>query len=67
MYVIFTGGNYWAMVETPGTITGDFKIVSGLRWVKSKKQFSGRWKLFPCPKHYQLLTKQEVKAQLGLD
>lgn len=58
--VIFTGGNYWMVTALP-EVTNDFKVIGGFRWIKSKKEFSNRWKLFPCPKHYQVLNEQEIK------
>lgn len=64
MHVIFTGGNYYAVPELPQISEGaDFKMVSGLRWIKSRRAFSNRWKLFACPRGYQRLTREQQIAQ----
>ncbi len=61
--IIFTGANYWKLTEAPGTITGDFKLIAGYRWIKGNKSWSAKTKLFPCPKHFQKLTDEEAKQQ----
>lgn len=61
--IIFTGVNYWKLFEAPGVITNDFKVVAGYRWIKATKSWSAKTKLFFCPKHYQILTEAEAKAQ----
>lgn len=63
MTIIFTGANYWKVKELPKEIKSDFVLVEGFRWIKGNKEWSKKSKLFPCPKHYQVLTNEEAKAQ----
>ena len=67
LYILFTGSEYWAVPELPANITGDFKMCSGYRWVKSRAAFSKRWQMFACPKNYQTLTPQEMTAKVKVD
>ncbi len=68
MYIIFNGSNYWLVQE--GWINAlkewdknsHFKLIEGVRWIKSAKAFKGRVKMFPCSRDYQVLSKREAEV-----
>lgn len=68
MFIIFNGANYWLVQENwmvalkEWDKKSDFKLIEGVRWVKSAKAFKGRAKMFPCSRGYQVLNTEQIKA-----